>query len=40
MKKVKCPYCDKKIEGYSEKHIDYLLKQHILSKHKDRIKIK
>lgn len=34
----KCPYCDKWIEGYS-KNIDYLLKQHILAKHKEKIKI-
>lgn len=38
MQKKKCPYCDKIIDGYSEKHIEYLLNQHILSKHKEKIK--
>jgi len=37
LRKLKCPYCDKIIEGYS-KNIDYLLSQHILSKHKEKIK--
>lgn len=36
MEEKKCPYCDKIIKGYSEKHIEYLLGQHILSKHKDK----
>jgi len=40
MEKKKCPYCNKEIVGYSKNHIDYLLKQHILSKHSDKIKIK
>ncbi len=39
MEEKKCSYCDKIIQGYSQEHIDYLLKQHILSKHKDKIKI-
>ena len=39
MEKKKCPFCDKEIEGYTEDQVDYLLKQHILSKHKDKIKI-
>ena len=40
MKAKKCSYCDKIIDGYTEKHIEYLLSQHILSKHRDKIKIK
>lgn len=39
MKKKKCPYCDKEIEGFTESQVDYLLKQHILSKHPDKIKM-
>lgn len=39
MEKISCKYCDKVIEGYTEKQINYLLKQHILAKHKDKIKI-
>lgn len=35
----KCDYCEKVIEGYSEKQVNYLLNQHILSKHSDKIKI-
>ena len=31
----KCKYCDKEIEGYSEKHVDYMMKQHVLSKHEE-----
>ena len=33
----KCPFCEKIIEGYTKKQVDYLLKQHILSKHKDKV---
>ncbi len=39
MEKKKCPFCDKEIEGYTKKQVDYLLKQHILSKHPDKMKI-
>jgi hypothetical protein len=34
MIKKKCKKCDKEIEGYSEKHVDYLMAQHDLAKHK------
>ncbi len=37
MEKIKCKYCDKVIEGYTNKQIEYLLKQHTLSKYPDRI---
>jgi len=39
MKKIKCKYCDKEIEGYTVKQIEYLLKQHTLSKHPENITI-
>jgi len=39
MEKIKCKFCDKEIEGYSKKQIDYLMNQHILSKHKDKFKV-
>ena len=34
----KCDKCDKVIEGYTKKHVDYLMAQHNLSKHRDEIK--
>jgi len=39
MEKIKCKFCDKEIEGYSEKQINYLMNQHILSKHKDKFNV-
>jgi len=40
MEKKKCPFCEKEIEGYTEKQVEYLMQQHILSKHKDKIEVK
>lgn len=37
MEKIKCKYCEKEIEGYTKKQVEYLLKQHTLSKHPDKI---
>ena len=34
MEKIKCKYCEKVIEGYTKKQVEYMLKQHILSRHK------
>jgi len=39
MEKIKCNYCEKEIEGYTKKQVEYMLKQHILSKHPEKIKI-
>jgi len=39
MIKIKCQFCEKEIEGYTEKQVNYLMQQHILSKHKDKIKV-
>ena len=39
MEKKKCDFCDKEIEGYTEDQVDYLLKQHILAKHPDKMKV-
>lgn len=36
----KCPYCTKKIEAYTDKQADHLLKQHILSSHPEMITFK
>ena len=40
MKSKKCKYCDKIIEGHTDSQVDYLLNQHILSKHKDKVNFK
>lgn len=32
----KCPICGKIIEGYSDKHVDYMMRQHNLSKHMEK----
>jgi len=39
MKKKKCPFCDKVIEGYTDEQVEYMLKQHILSKHQDKFSV-
>lgn len=41
MKSLKCKYkdCDKVIEGYSKKHVQFLMSQHQL-KHRNEEKIK
>jgi len=39
MKQIICQFCNKKIEGFTEKQLEYLLKQHILAKHPEKIKI-
>ncbi len=31
MKKAKCAKCGKVMEGYTENHVEYMLKQHLLS---------
>ena len=37
MEKIECKHCGKIIEGYTKKQVEYLLKQHTLSKHPDKI---
>jgi hypothetical protein len=39
MKQRKCKYCDKRIEGHTEKQVDYMLMQHMLSKHPEKVRI-
>lgn len=39
MEKIKCKCCNKEMEGYTKKQVEYMLKQHTLSKHPERIKI-
>lgn len=40
MEKKKCPFCDKEIEGHTKDQVDYLIKQHCLSKHPEKVVIK
>jgi len=40
MEEIKCKHCDKVIEGFTKKQVEYLLKQHTLSKHPEMITIK
>lgn len=37
MKKIKCKKCPKEIEGYSVKHVRYLMEQHMLTHRKEEI---
>lgn len=37
MESKKCPYCDKVVEGFTEKHVNSLLRQHIMAKHPEKI---
>ena len=37
--KITCKYCKREIKGSSKSQIEYLLIQHKLSKHKDKIKV-
>ena len=39
MFRINCAYCDKVIDGYTEKQVQYLLDQHVLSKHRDKVMI-
>jgi hypothetical protein len=39
MFKEKCKYCNRTFEGYTEKHLENMVNQHILSAHKDKVKI-
>jgi len=38
MIKRKCIYCNKIIEGHTEEQAEYMVKQHILSKHREKVK--
>jgi len=40
MKTIKCDFCDKEIEGYTINQVEYLLMQHVLSKHKEKLEVK
>lgn len=37
MEEIKCKHCGKIIEGFTKNQVEYLLKQHTLSKHPDKI---
>jgi hypothetical protein len=39
MFKKKCDFCPKEIEGFTEKQVNYLMLQHIVAKHKEKIKL-
>lgn len=40
MYKKKCDFCEKEIEGFTEKQVDYLLMQHVFAKHKEKVSVK
>lgn len=40
MKSKTCKKCGKMIEGYSEKHVDYLMMQHELKHRNDELNLK
>lgn len=37
MEKQKCSDCPKVIEGFTKNQVNYLLEQHILAKHKEKV---
>jgi glutaredoxin len=37
MESKECPFCDKVIEAYSKKQVEYYLRNHIMGKHKDKV---
>ena len=39
METTTCKYCDKVIEGHTVNQVQYMLKQHVISKHFDKIEI-
>jgi len=39
METKKCPYCDKEFEGHTKDQVEYIVKQHILSKHPAKLKL-
>ena len=39
MKSKKCKVCGKVVEGYSQKHVDYLMLQHGLIHRKDNLSV-
>ncbi len=36
----KCPFCEKNLEGFTDKQVEHYLKQHILARHPEKIKFK
>ncbi len=40
MIKRKCKYCPKVIEGHTENQVEHLMKQHLISKHLDKVDLK
>lgn len=40
MEEIKCPYCDQLLGGYTKVQVEYMLHQHILARHKDKMYIK
>ena len=40
MEKKKCKYCERVIEGFTEKQVEHLYKLHLISKHLDKVEIK
>ena len=40
MEQIKCKYCDKVIEGYNQKQAEYLMRQHLIARHSDKVEVK
>ena len=38
MEVITCSYCEKKIKAFTKSQAEYLLKQHIIAKHMDKVK--
>lgn len=40
MEKQKCNHCDKIIEGHQKTQVEYMMTQHIMAKHPEKIIVK
>jgi len=40
MELKKCEHCPKVIEGYTENQVNYLMEQHMMARHRDRMEEK
>jgi len=39
LEKKKCDYCPKEIEGHTVKQVEYLMLQHVLARHKEKLRV-
>ena len=40
MEQIKCKYCDKIIEGFNQKQVKYLMNQHLIARHSDKVEMR